>query len=249
MRRVRWFVAPAMLFAAGCGGGSSSASVDDWCDFARDVEANDSLDSIDVFDPTEAEKGFNLMLDTANEAAKNAPSAIKPDIEEFQKAVQAMYDEMDRVDFNIMDADQSALEDIGNRVDDANASIEDFNLEECGIEKSSDIAVGDGPATDDTMMDETMTDETMTDETMTDETVADSGSGDSGSDPGSNGTLRDMMVKEFMTLGLTEDEAGCIADNLDFSNMDTETGPDMTAMFDVFDTCGIDISRLAELGG
>ncbi|MEZ5219052.1 MAG: hypothetical protein R2705_10025 [Ilumatobacteraceae bacterium] len=242
MKRVRWFVAPAMLFAAaGCGGGGGSASVDDWCDFARDVEANESLDSIDVFDPTEAEKGFNLMLDTANEAVKQAPSAIKPDIEEFQKAVQAMYDEMDRVDFNIMDADQGAIEDISNQVDDANASIEDFNFDECGIEKSTDTTVAG-----ETMTDETMTDETVADSGSADTTVADSGAG---SDPGSNGTLRDMMVQEFMGLGLTEDEAGCIADNLDFSSMDTETGPDMGSMLEVFDTCGIDMTRLAELGG
>jgi hypothetical protein len=67
-----------------------------------------------------------------------------------------------------------------------------------------------------------------------------------GFDP-SAGTIREQAIAELVGTGFTEQEAGCIFDQLDFT--DPELANDLAAMAAVFDTCGIDLARIAELGG
>lgn len=65
-------------------------------------------------------------------------------------------------------------------------------------------------------------------------------------DPG-EGTIREQAVAELVATGFTEDEANCIFDNFDFGAGGTALEP--SAMIGIFETCGIDLERIAELGG
>ncbi len=70
----------------------------------------------------------------------------------------------------------------------------------------------------------------------------------SGSFDPAGGTLREQMVAQFESIGLSSDEASCIASNLDFNDPAVQSG-DIASMLSVFEECGIGIDRLAELGG
>jgi hypothetical protein len=75
---------------------------------------------------------------------------------------------------------------------------------------------------------------------------------DDSSDDGSGfetgaGTIREQAVAELVNSGFTQAEAECVFDSFDFT--DPDLGSDPSAMIEVFDECGIDLARLAELGG
>lgn len=78
------------------------------------------------------------------------------------------------------------------------------------------------------------------------DSTLDDTSADEDFDP-SAGSIREQTIDELMTQGFTEAEAGCIFDEIDFT--DPDLGSDMNAIVAVFDACGIDVERLAELGG
>ena len=82
-----------------------------------------------------------------------------------------------------------------------------------------------------------------TDTTTSDETGDDSGDFNPG-----DGTIREQLVAQFVSIGLANEEAECIADNLDFNNPAVQSG-DIGAMLGVFEECGIGVDRLSELGG
>jgi hypothetical protein len=63
----------------------------------------------------------------------------------------------------------------------------------------------------------------------------------------SAGTVRDQAVAALVQQGFTQTEAECLFDNIDFT--DPEIASDPSKIVPVFDTCGIDLARLAELGG
>jgi hypothetical protein len=58
--------------------------------------------------------------------------------------------------------------------------------------------------------------------------------------------LRDQLIAQFESIGLTNEESSCIAANLDFSDPAVQSG-DVAAMLDVFEECGISLDRLVEL--
>lgn len=70
---------------------------------------------------------------------------------------------------------------------------------------------------------------------------------DSGEFDPTAGSIRDQTVAELVAQGFTQDEAECIFDGIDFT--DPDLGADMNVIIEVFDSCGIDLARLAELGG
>ncbi|HEY5664895.1 MAG TPA: hypothetical protein VIS05_12765 [Ilumatobacter sp.] len=65
-------------------------------------------------------------------------------------------------------------------------------------------------------------------------------------DPGA-GTIGDQIVDLFVSVGFTQAEAECLFDNIDFT--DPEATNDLDQIIPVFELCGIDLARLAELGG
>ena len=103
----------------------------------------------------------------------------------------------------------------------ANDRIEAFNAEACGLEPidgGDQVASGDDPA-----------------------------------DPGApvfdpaNGSIRDQTVALFVSRGFTEDEAGCLFDNMDLQ--DPELATNQESLLALVEACDLDLERLAGLGG
>lgn len=103
--------------------------------------------------------------------------------------------------------------------------------------------------TDDTEADdsETETDDTEADdseEADTDDTESDDG----GELPTDQAGARDMMISAFEDMGLSSDQAGCVADEAiasmggDVSDMSEM--PDMSAALEWFETCDVDPTSL-----
>jgi len=61
------------------------------------------------------------------------------------------------------------------------------------------------------------------------------------------GTIREQAVAGLVETGFSIEEAECILDRIDIT--DPNLGTDIDAMAAVFDECGIDLARLAEIGG
>lgn len=74
----------------------------------------------------------------------------------------------------------------------------------------------------------------------------DTASADTIFDPG-EGTVREQIIEQFVSSGFTEEEAECLADNIDFNDPAFSEG-DVGAMMELFETCGLDMERLTELG-
>lgn len=62
------------------------------------------------------------------------------------------------------------------------------------------------------------------------------------------GTPREQMAQVFVEMGLDEDAATCLSENMDPEMMsEVETNP--AAMMSIFEECGVTMEQLAELGG
>jgi hypothetical protein len=70
-------------------------------------------------------------------------------------------------------------------------------------------------------------------------------SSEDGFDP-SAGTVREQITAQLVQLGFTDEEATCIVDQIDFSQVDEL---DEHAMLAAFDACEISLTRLGEISG
>jgi hypothetical protein len=82
--------------------------------------------------------------------------------------------------------------------------------------------------------------------------TTDAPSSDTGSDTTDaftgEGTVRDMLVQQFVAMGLTEDQATCLSDNIDMESMTQDSSPDLSGMTELFATCDITLEQLGQLG-
>ncbi|MAT04184.1 MAG: hypothetical protein CL424_03960 [Acidimicrobiaceae bacterium] len=62
----------------------------------------------------------------------------------------------------------------------------------------------------------------------------------------SDGSLRDQFIGQLVGSGFTEEEAACIFGEMDFSASASMDDPDV--LLPIFETCGIDVDRLEEIG-
>jgi hypothetical protein len=210
-----------LLFGA-CGGSSSSsadgATAQSWCDF---------------------EAGIIQVQSFVQRLPNEAPDEIKEPAQKLADGTQMLVDALKAADYNILDADLSFLEEstLDAELDAASDKLDAYTETNCDRSFSSDDGES-SPATDpDTGV-------------ASDDTV-DAGD-DSGEEPGDfnpgDGTIREQLVAQFVSIGLANEEAECIADNLDFGDPAVQSG-DIGAMLGVFEECGIGLDRLAELGG
>ena len=203
---------------SGDDGGSGGG---EWCDVARDVEAQfDEFDDIDFTDPESIEDAFQQMIDGVEDAADSAPDEIEDDLRLTVDGFEELFEALQDVDFEFLELDQSVLEN--PELEAASDRIEAYNERECGIVSESDV-----------------TDETD----VTDGTVdSESDSGDA--DNSGEGTVRDEMVRQFTALGMTEDQANCLVDNIDMEEVAATGADDPSMFFDLFETCDIDLADL-----
>ncbi len=78
------------------------------------------------------------------------------------------------------------------------------------------------------------------------ETDSTDDSTDAAFDP-ANGTIRDQLIATFVQLGLTEPQAGCLVDSIDFT--DPTTADDEAALLEAMQACGVAPSQLGEITG
>ncbi len=204
-------------------GGDSGGNDSEWCDLARSVEAEDDLlEGVDFTDPEALENAYQSMIDLVEDAADSAPEEVKADIELTVERSKVIFDALKDADFNILDVDQAVFED--PEAEAASERIEAYNERECGI--ADDDVTDDGDATDDT--------------------GADSDDGDTLT---GEGTIRDELLRQFTAMGMSEDQANCLVDNLDMEEV-AASGADNPSMFlDLFETCDINLAELTPPGG
>ena len=150
-----------------------------------------------------------------------APPEIAEAVSTSYEGVVRLDTELAAVEYDFLRADLSAIEELDAEMDLASEQISTYNDSVCGI-----------PA-DDAGADATAGGET-------------SGGNDDSFDP-TAGSIRDQTIAQLTASGFTEEEAGCMFDNIDLT--DPTLGTDMSVIVEVFEVCGIDVTRLAELGG
>ena len=212
------------LAASACGGDSSGGgTAASWCDFVTESDVVDEIfDSLGV-DPAETESGLKRVEEFVKQLPKEAPPEIAEDATTIADGAQLLIDAFASADFDIADADLSFMSDseLEANLDAAGERIDVYTQNECGRPFGEDDAASDSDPSED-------------------------GGSDSDFDP-AGGTLRDQLIAQFESIGLTNEESSCIAANLDFSDPAVQSG-DVAAMLDVFETCGISLDRLVELG-
>ncbi len=224
---------------ASCGSDSGSgATAESWCDFADESDVvDDVFDSLGN-DPAEVEAGLKQVEAFVKRLPDEAPAEIADDAKVIADSTQLLIDAFAAADYQLLDADLSFMSDseLEANIEEAGDNIDAYTEREC------DRPFGDSASSTDTENDSTESDGT--------DTVDDSGdtADDSEDFDPANGTLREQLIIQFESIGLTTDEATCIADNLDFADPAVQSG-DIGAMLGVFEECGIGLDRLAELGG
>ena len=198
----------------GVGNGDS-----EWCDMARAVEAEDDLlEGVDFNDPDALEDSYQQMIDLVEDAAGSAPEELEADIDLVVDRSKVIFDALKDADFNILDVDQSVFED--PEADAASERIDAYNEAECGIESDLDDPTDDS--------------DDVTDDT--DDADDDVLSGE--------GTIRDELLRQFEALGMTEEQANCMVDNLDMEEVAASGAEDPSMFLDLFATCDIDLTQL-----
>ena len=213
------------LVASACGGDSSGGgTAASWCDFVTESDVVDEIfDSLGV-DPAETESGLKRVEEFVKRLPNEAPPEIAEDATTIADGAQLLIDAFASADFDIADADLSFMSDseLEANLDAAGERIDVYTQSECGRPFGEDDSAGSDPD------------------------PSEDGGSDSDFDP-ADGTLRDQLIAQFESIGLTNEESSCIAANLDFSDPAVQSG-DVAAMLDVFGECGIGLDRLAELG-
>jgi hypothetical protein len=227
MKRPAALLLPAVLVLAACGGddtgdaSDAGGGVEAWCGVAQELaDLSDTLDDVDPFDAGAIEAAYSELRSAADSARSAAPDEIRADVELLADSVVRVDEALAAADYSFLDVDLALLEDFGDDVDDASDRVDDFNVRECGFDPDDEIEVGGG---------------------------RDPVDGDSDFDPAA-GSVREQIVAGLVGSGFTSDEAACIVDNLDMTNM-TDAQDDPTEMIEVFDVCDIGVERLLELGG
>ena len=223
-----------LVFAA-CGGSSSDGSTaDSWCDFADEADVVDEILSSLGADSSDVEAGITQMELFVQRLPDEAPDEIKEPAKKLAEGTQMLVDAIKAADYNVFDADLGFMQDstLEADLDVASERLDAYTETNCGRSFSRG------------------------DDTDTDAGVAGDGSVDASGDAVDDfvdfnlgdGTIREQLVTQFVSIGLANEEAECIADKLDFNDPVVQSG-DIAAMLGVFEDCGISLDRLAELGG
>jgi hypothetical protein len=218
-----------LLFGA-CGGSSSSsadgATAQSWCDFAEESDVVDEILTSLAANPSDLEADITQVEDFAQRLANEAPDEIKEPAKKFADFVQVLADAIEAADYNLLDADLGFLEDstLDADLEAASDKLDAYTETNCGRSFSSDD---------------------------TDTVVPNDAAGESSDDSDDfdlgDGTIREQLVAQFVSIGLANEEAECIADKLDFGDPAVQSG-DIGAMLGVFEECGIGLERLVEIG-
>ena len=249
LKKFRALLAVGALFVAACGSDDaepSGASADtqapadadvsghgdgsDFCDFVERTQDTDELLESITGDPAELEEAMTELRSRVEALADVAPGEIGDDVKLFTDGILKLVDALDAADYDFLDADLAFLEDeqLAQSISAATERIDEYSGDRCGIELG---VSGDEPSTSD----------------QDDEDVGgDDASGDDFSLEG--GTIREQLLEQFVGFGFTQDEANCLVEQIDVSNVDVLAG-DPAEVLAMFEDCDIPLTKLAELGG
>jgi len=232
-------VSSLFLFAAACGGDDDSSDEASSEEATDDTEADES--ESDDGDASSADSEWCDLardIEERNDALDEAQTLEREQLREaYDDFVSALDDVRD-------DAPDEIREDVEVAADAAREFFDalddvDFNILDLDLESLEEVTT-DLEAASDRIQEYN---ERVCGIPADDE---DTSTADTVFDPG-EGTIREQIVEQFVDSGFTEEEAECLADNIDFNDPAFAEG-DIEAMMELFETCGLDMERLAELG-
>jgi hypothetical protein len=198
---------------AACGDGDGGSSAEEWCTLARDLESSDDIFGDDETPTPEALKASFTELLDVLERAEKAA----PD--EIKDDVEASLGAFRQFSDVLADADYNFLDvDL--------ASIEAISVEaEAAGDRITEYNEREcGIVSEDT-------------------TTGDTSSGGETDASLPQGSVRDVIMQQFEDMGMTQEQAACVADNIDeaaFSGGDI----DPTEVLSVYTDCGVDPATL-----
>jgi len=67
--------------------------------------------------------------------------------------------------------------------------------------------------------------------------------------PSGDGTVEAELMRQFTAMGMSEDQAGCMVENLDMDEVVANGANDPSMFLDLFETCDINMAELQPPGG
>jgi hypothetical protein len=208
----------ALALAGGACGGDDDATDDadsgdnEWCNLMSGAALDTpQFDNLDIDDPESVENAFREVVGIMEEAADSAPDQIEDDVQVLVDQFREFLDQLEESDFNFSEIDQSALDN--SEAEAANERISEF----CGFDTDdATVDTGEGATVD----------------------TGDGDTGDLGDVSGTDEEIaRQQMVNVFTVMGLTEEQANCVVDNIDLDEFGNAAA-DPSQYFDLFDDCG-----------
>jgi hypothetical protein len=195
---------------------SGGDSDSEWCELARDVEAQDDLFSdVDFTDPEAMRAAFSEATEVLEEAADKAPDEISDDVNLSLDTFREYLAVLEEADYDILNIDPTEFEQIGAEAEPAGQRISAYNERVCGIVST----------------------DTETTDAATDSTDAASAT------TLPSGTLGEMLVQQFTAMGMTEEQAQCLVDTIDVQEF--AESQDTNQLLEAFNECDIDPSQLS----
>jgi hypothetical protein len=221
----------AVGMLAACGGDDDGgAASDEFCDLAREADsAGDAMGAaVETGDPDEIERVFQESMDDLQAAAEAAPDAISDVADEVTETAQELRDRFEELDWDVTAFIQDErVQEIAAQSEDSNTQLDAFLERECDIPPDTETSETDPP---------------------------DTGAGPTGTAGG--GAIAGALAAAFESLGLTSEQAQCLADRLlaelgteglaglDPSTLDLDS-PEGRVLVDALGECDIDPTVLA----
>ncbi len=181
-------------------------------------ELDSDTSALDTIDFTDPESAKATFDDVADKLDQAVDAA--PD--EIKEAVETSKDAFAKL-ISVLEAADYDILDVDQ--DALSAAGPDFEAAGDKITAFNEKECGIAPDTDDTA---------AADDGSTDDTVA-------------SGTAREQMAKVFEGMGLDAEQAKCVSENVDPA-LASEAESNPAALFSVFETCGVSMADLAEIG-
>ncbi len=235
MKKLLAIIVTMVVILAACGDSSGSASGADFCTQSKEInDLTDEIDAADLSFSEQFKRLFSEALPRMEEAAKVAPDEIKGDIATIVSGMKDLKKQLESVDYDITKFDPSVVDNAA--MDQASNNIDKYMADVCGIDNGSSGGSDSGAATDNSA--------------TGDSTDSAAGSGtDSGGAGSAAATVGEQMVAGLVQSGFTQDEAECIIEQIDFSNLNVDdVQADPSFIFDALGACDISLERMAEIG-
>lgn len=246
MKKFTAAAAASLLLLAACGGddGGSASGGGDFCDLFAATDAQmDALggDDMPFDDPDALENMFTTAVEGIENVSRSAPDELADEFDILNDAYGQLLDKLKDADFDFFAlANDPELAELmeSPEVEEAQNTIADYALEECGIDLDDDGGTDEG-STDEGSTDEGSSDEGSTDEGSTDETMPEI------SIP-LDGTEIEQITALYQSMfGLDEAQASCLAENILELGGEAGDMEDVGAVMGLFAECDISMEDLA----